>query len=79
MSRIIGTASPSPWTAGAGLGLRIESLVDAAHRAVDIVLEWHARAHERRLLAGMDARMRKDIGITSLDVWHETSKPFWRD
>jgi uncharacterized protein YjiS (DUF1127 family) len=77
MSRIIGTASPSSWTAGAGLDLRIESLVDSVCRAVDIALEWHKRVQERRQLAAMDARMRKDIGITNVDVWHETNKPFW--
>ena len=77
MSRIVGTASPSSWTAGAGLDLRIESLVDSVCRAVDVALEWHKRVQERRQLAAMDARMRKDIGISNLDVWHETNQPFW--
>lgn len=78
MSRTIDTASPSSWTACAGVDLRIGSLVGAVCRAVEVVLAWRRRAHERRQLSAMDPHLQKDIGLTNLDVWHETNKPFWR-
>jgi uncharacterized protein YjiS (DUF1127 family) len=40
--------------------------------------EWHERAEQRTHLAGMDDRMLKDIGVTSVDAVRESSKPFWK-
>jgi len=42
------------------------------------LLEWQDRSEQRAHLAGMDERMRKDIGITYADAVHEADKPFWR-
>lgn len=42
------------------------------------ILEWRERARQRDLLAGLDDRMLRDIGLTRADVMCEASKPFWR-
>lgn len=39
--------------------------------------EWQERAEQRALLAAMDERMRKDIGISYVDALRESGKPFW--
>ncbi len=40
--------------------------------------EWRARVKERTQLVGLDERMLRDIGLSRVDIWHETNKPFWR-
>lgn len=45
---------------------------------LELLQNWSARAHERRMLLQLDERMLKDIGVTRVDVMQETSKPFWR-
>jgi uncharacterized protein YjiS (DUF1127 family) len=47
-------------------------------RLVDTVFAWHERAHSRRMLAGLDNRMLRDIGISSGVAAEEADKPFWR-
>lgn len=47
-------------------------------RVLTRLAEWHERAEQRQHLAGMDERMRKDIGITYADAVREAEKPFWR-
>jgi uncharacterized protein YjiS (DUF1127 family) len=39
---------------------------------------WQERRRQRYFLARLDDRMLRDIGLTSVDVQHEVSKPFWR-
>ncbi|HVI51331.1 MAG TPA: DUF1127 domain-containing protein [Candidatus Sulfotelmatobacter sp.] len=39
--------------------------------------QWVQRVNDRRLLAQMDDRMLKDIGISSADALKESAKPFW--
>ena len=43
---------------------------------------WNAvpgdRLRERRELATLDHRMRRDIGVTPSDIASECNKPFWR-
>ena len=46
---------------------------------LDVLFLWSERARQRRLLAGLDERMLKDIGLSRIDVSHETGKPFWRE
>ena len=41
-----------------------------------VVEAWH-RHRSRQLLAGLDAHMLKDIGITFAEAQHEANKPFW--
>lgn len=43
------------------------------------IARWHRLAYERRLLASLDDRMLRDIGVTRLDAEAESSKPFWRE
>ena len=47
-------------------------------RAFEVLETWAARAAQRRQLAGLDARMRRDIGRSEADVLRESAKPFWR-
>ena len=57
---------------------RASWLVELVARAFDILQEWHKRAQSRRLLSSMDEHMRNDLGLSNVDVAHETAKPFWR-
>lgn len=42
------------------------------------LVDWQERAEQRHHLAGMDERMRKDIGISHADALREADKPFWK-
>jgi len=42
------------------------------------VRKWRDRSYSRRRLAELDDRLRKDIGLSAVDVWRESQKPFWR-
>ena len=58
----------------------IVSPVDAGiTRLLDQVLTWHQRARDRQALGQLDAHMLHDIGLSSADVDHEVSKPFWQN
>lgn len=39
---------------------------------------WYQRRIERKQLADVDARLLKDMGITSYQANREIKKPFWR-
>ncbi|MGE4527300.1 MAG: DUF1127 domain-containing protein [Rhodospirillaceae bacterium] len=39
---------------------------------------WPERWRQRIDLGELDARMRKDIGLSQADVLRESGKPFWR-
>ncbi len=65
-------APPAPHT---GFASRV---AQGASRLYTRLLEWQERAEQRAHLAGMDERMRKDIGITYADAVRESDKPFWR-
>lgn len=41
------------------------------------VLEWQARATERRRLAGLEDRLLTDMGLDRAGAWQESRKPFW--
>ncbi len=38
-----------------------------------------ARSRERQILASMDAKELRDIGVTPYEAGLEARKPFWRD
>ena len=44
-----------------------------------LLREWRRRGRDRRELAGLDYRMRRDIGVTPGDIARECAKPFWRE
>jgi uncharacterized protein YjiS (DUF1127 family) len=47
--------------------------------ATETLRLWQDRAQSRKSLSGLDERMLRDIGVSSTQLWHEASKPFWRD
>ena len=40
---------------------------------------WRRRIRERDQLAGLDARLLRDIGVTPNQADFECNKPFWRE
>ena len=44
----------------------------------EFVGTWQDRRRQRHALARLDDRMLRDIGLTTVDVDAELSKPFWR-
>lgn len=45
--------------------------------AVSLLLVWRERVRQRQALVGLDARMRRDIGLGVADIHRESTKPFW--
>jgi len=41
------------------------------------LLHWRERARQRKALAGLNDRMRRDIGLSAADIHRESTKPFW--
>ncbi len=61
--------------AGAPIRRRPADLIRAALEIGRLML---ARSRERQVLASMDARMLRDIGVTPYEAAEEARKPFWR-
>jgi uncharacterized protein YjiS (DUF1127 family) len=49
-----------------------------ARCVVDAFRVWRDRAAGRRHLARLDSRLLRDIGLSPVDVWRESSKSFWQ-
>ena len=47
-------------------------------RAASLLREWRRRRRDRALLASLDDRMLRDIGVSRGEIWEEINKPFWR-
>ena len=47
-------------------------------RAAETVLLWHERVRSRRILASLDDRMLRDVGIDQATARRESAMPFWR-
>ena len=45
---------------------------------IDRLVTWQRRHKDRLHLMALDDRLLHDIGISSADVEHEVSKPFWK-
>ena len=61
--------------AGAPTRHRPADLIRAALRIGRLML---ARSRERQVLASLDARGLRDIGVTPYEAGIEANKPFWR-
>lgn len=46
-------------------------------RALGLVKIWRMRIRMRRALAGLDAHLLQDIGISRAAAFSESRKPFW--
>jgi uncharacterized protein YjiS (DUF1127 family) len=57
---------------------RTPALGTALVRAVDKVLSWHERMKSRRVLAALDDRMLRDVGIDHATARREVERPFWQ-
>jgi uncharacterized protein YjiS (DUF1127 family) len=73
--------SPTPYEGGvvatARRGLR--ALDRAATAVLTAVFDSRRRVAERRMLASLDDRMLKDLGLSRSDVQHEIRKRFWQE
>jgi uncharacterized protein YjiS (DUF1127 family) len=47
-------------------------------RAAETVLHWRDRVRSRRVLATLDDRMLRDVGIDHATARRESAMPFWR-
>ena len=45
---------------------------------VEAMLAWQDRLRQRQVLATMDDRLLRDMGVTRAEVAAEAEKPFWR-
>ncbi len=70
-----GLEAPRPEVAAKAL---LETVAGHAASALATLRTWNERAAQRRQLREMDDRILKDIGLSRLDVYRETIKPFWR-
>jgi uncharacterized protein YjiS (DUF1127 family) len=61
-----------------GLRPRRSFVLGAVVGLFDQLAVWQDRRRQRFTLARLDDRMLRDIGLTTVDVQHEISKPFWR-
>jgi uncharacterized protein YjiS (DUF1127 family) len=61
-----------------GLKPRRSFALGAVVGLFDQLAVWQERRRQRFTLARLDDRMLRDIGLTTVDVQHEISKPFWR-
>ena len=48
-------------------------------RILDTVARWQQRSRDRHLLAQLNERQRRDIGLSPATFDDEINKPFWRD
>jgi len=63
------------WRPARGAGYHLLPTLAAGVR---VVARWIERVRQRRVLAGLDDAMLRDIGITRVEAVRECEKPFWR-
>lgn len=61
-----------------GIGIRTPKPSFTPRSLFDFLALWQDRRRQRLILARLDDRMLRDIGLTGADVDAEISKPFWR-
>jgi uncharacterized protein YjiS (DUF1127 family) len=59
-----------------GLARRVR---DGAALAGEWLATWIGRQRQREILAGLDERMLRDIGLTPDAYARAVTKPFWRE
>ena len=64
---------------GPVLSVQGSSKPDRGRMFLETLSRWQERARERRILAALDDRMLKDIGVSRGLVQEEIDKPFWRE
>jgi uncharacterized protein YjiS (DUF1127 family) len=58
--------------------LPIPAPTGVMRRLAGAIVAGRRRAAERRVLAELDDRFLRDIGLTRYDISEEVRKPFWR-
>jgi len=53
-------------------------MVSSLMSTLEFVFGWFTRSDERQMVADLDERTLRDIGISKADVYREALKPFWR-
>ncbi len=48
------------------------------HAILRTLAAWRDRSRQRRVLAELDERMLRDIGVTRADIAWEVNKSFWQ-
>jgi uncharacterized protein YjiS (DUF1127 family) len=61
-----------------GLPARAAPVAGFLRRFAETVDAWAQRARDRRDLAELDERQRRDMGLDLDAIRRETNKPFWR-
>ena len=61
-----------------GLQPRAQTVRPSLWQAVEKVQLWHERIKSRRVLASLDDRMLRDVGIDHATARRESGMPFWR-
>jgi uncharacterized protein YjiS (DUF1127 family) len=54
-----------------GVGAGLEAVATAFY-------QWRDRVRQRKMLARLDDRLLRDIGLSRSDVEREVQKPFWK-
>lgn len=72
-----GSLASKDWHQAPRLGVQ-SSYRHVSTRFVDLVLDWHERARQRRALLSLDDRTLRDIGVSRGAAAAEAQKPFWR-
>ena len=78
MTALCQTPLPQPLAVPSAASAQRARITRFMAKFLNKTMEWYERAAQRRMLAGLDTRMLKDIGLTSADVEREIAKPFWR-
>ena len=63
---------------GFGGPVRLEHAGGVLWRVLDLLFVWQDRAHQRMKLAEMTDRDLRDMGLSRIDAFRESRKPFWR-
>jgi uncharacterized protein YjiS (DUF1127 family) len=63
---------------GTRAAMRRETTDSPFLQVVETIELWSERWHQRRALRELPDHARRDLGLSTVDVEAEASKPFWR-